>query len=114
MVDDTVGRGKLHQFVDDLSVIHGRDWTSRKVKKLDVWIHTEDIVDSGMDIGGRDRPFCRPQPAAVGCADDLAALDASAAENAGHRITPVVSARCAPTSTVVHLGGSAEFAAYHH
>src|SRR3954470_8842509 len=98
----------LKQLADRLPAIDCGDRPAGVVEESRLGVDPEDVVNGLVDVGGRQGPVLGALAEAVGRADDAAALDAPAAQEAEHRIAPVVAAgrahapRCAAVAAVVH------------
>src|SRR5262245_14594375 len=98
-------------------MIDCRNGPARVVEEADLGIDAEHAVERGMDVAGAERFVLGGFAEAVRAADEAATFHAAAAEEAEHRVSPVVAARCAlahrgpAVAAVVHPGSAAEFAA---
>src|SRR5690349_3289112 len=100
--------------------MENRNRTAAVVEKLQLGVDTQNRVNGGMNILRRHGPRMGPSPQPIGGADDKATLDAAAAQQAEHRVSPVIAAgrslaaRGTAVAAVIHARRAAELATEDH
>src|SRR5580698_878082 len=117
LLRNSVGGAALDQLGNRRRVFQDRSWPALRIEQLEGRIDAQALVDGRMNVLWLERASVRAIALGVGRTDDLAAADAATAQEAEHRVAPVVAAGRAhaagraAVAAVVHAGRAAELAA---
>jgi len=89
----TDSKKRLNRF----TFINPRDRPARVIEEFHVRVHTQDVIDRGVDVAGLQRMILGRLAQTIGRTDDATALHAASTHQAEHAVAPVVATGRTPT-----------------